>query len=122
MHYHKPLMDAFRDTLGLGDTGALNFYKYSPQKECFVGFDQAYASSDLSEAEFFNQLQNAKEELVAELGAAFLCADLGLKLEDRTDHAAYIGSWLKVLKNDSKAIFAAGAHAQRASDYLHGLQ
>lgn len=64
----------------------------------------------------------AKEELVAELGSAFLCADLGIKLEDRPDHAAYIGSWLKILKNDSKAIFAAAAHAQRAADYLNGLQ
>lgn len=60
----------------------------------------------------------AREELVAELGAAFLCADLGLKLEDRTDHAAYIGHWLSVLKNDKRAIFAAAAHAQRAADYL----
>ena len=47
----------------------------------------------------------AREELVAELGAAFLCADLGLHLEDRADHAAYIGSWLGVLKNDKRAIF-----------------
>lgn len=64
----------------------------------------------------------AREELVAELGAAFLCADLGLKLEDREDHAAYIGSWLKVLKDDTRAIFAAAAHAQRAVDYLHSFQ
>ena len=64
----------------------------------------------------------AREELVAELGAAFLCADLGLTLEDRDDHAAYIGSWLKVLKDDKRAIFSAAAHAQRAADYLHGLQ
>ncbi|MFD0986250.1 ArdC family protein [Methyloligella solikamskensis] len=64
----------------------------------------------------------AKEELVAELGAAFLCADLELKPEDRNDHAAYIGSWLQALRNDKKAIFAAAAHAQRAVDYLHNLQ
>jgi antirestriction protein ArdC len=64
----------------------------------------------------------AREELVAELGAAFLCADLGLHLEDREDHAAYIGSWLKALKDDKRAIFSAAAHAQRAADYLHGLQ
>jgi antirestriction protein ArdC len=63
----------------------------------------------------------AREELVAELGAAFLCADLGLKLEDREDHAAYIGHWLTVLKNDKRAIFAAAAHAQRATDYLSAL-
>jgi antirestriction protein ArdC len=64
----------------------------------------------------------AMEELVAELGAAFLCADLGLTLEIRDDHAAYIGSWLKVLKNDKRAVFTAAGHAQRAADYLHGLQ
>ncbi|MHA6266338.1 ArdC family protein [Aliiroseovarius sp. CAU 1755] len=64
----------------------------------------------------------AREELVAELGAAFLCADLGLTLEDRDDHAAYISSWLKVLKGDKRAIFSAAAHAQRAADYLHSLQ
>jgi antirestriction protein ArdC len=61
----------------------------------------------------------AREELVAELGAAFLCADLGLALEDRADHAAYIGHWLSVLKDDKRAVFTAAAHAQRAVDYLH---
>lgn len=64
----------------------------------------------------------AIEELVAELGAAFLCADLGLTPEPRPDHAAYIASWLKVLKDDRRAIFTAAGHAQRAADFIHGLQ
>lgn len=64
----------------------------------------------------------AMEELVAELGSAFLAADLGITPEIREDHAAYIGSWLKVLKNDKRAIFTAAAHAQRAADFLQGLQ
>lgn len=59
MHYHKPLMDLFRDTFGLGPRGQMNFYKYSPQRECFVGFDQAYVKSDLSEDAFFSMLRNA---------------------------------------------------------------
>jgi antirestriction protein ArdC len=42
--------------------------------------------------------------------------------EPRADHASYIASWLDVLKNDKRAIFTAAAHAQRAADYLHGLQ
>jgi len=62
----------------------------------------------------------AMEELVAELGAAFLSADLGITPEIREDHAAYIGSWLEVLKGDKRAIFHAAAHAQRAVDYLTG--
>lgn len=64
----------------------------------------------------------AAEELVAELGSAFLSADLGVTPEVRDDHAAYIGSWLTVLKNDTRAIFTAAALAQRAVDFLHGLQ
>ena len=64
----------------------------------------------------------AVEELVAELGAAFLCADLELTPEVREDHGAYLASWLKVLKDDKRAIFSAAAHAQRAVDFLHGLQ
>ncbi|MEW6020414.1 MAG: zincin-like metallopeptidase domain-containing protein [Pseudomonadota bacterium] len=64
----------------------------------------------------------AREELVAELGAAFLCADLGLELEPRPDHASYIASWLEVLKGDRRFIFTAAAHAQRAADFLHQRQ
>ena len=64
----------------------------------------------------------AMEELVAELGAAFLCADLAITPEVREDHADYIGHWLKVLKGDKKAVFTAAAHAQKAVDFLHGLQ
>ncbi|MBV5265907.1 ArdC family protein [Pinisolibacter aquiterrae] len=64
----------------------------------------------------------AREELVAELGAAFLAADLGLTPEPRLDHAAYIASWIKVLKDDKRFVFTAASHASRAVDYLHGLQ
>lgn len=64
----------------------------------------------------------AREELVAEHGAAFLCADLELKPEPRADHAAYIQGWRKVLKEDKRAIFSAAANAQCAADFLHGLQ
>jgi antirestriction protein ArdC len=64
----------------------------------------------------------AMEELVAELGAAFLAADLDLAAAPRADHAAYIATWLKVLKEDRRAIFSAAAHAQRAADFLDSLQ
>ena len=64
----------------------------------------------------------AREELVAELGSAFLCADLGITPEVRDDHAAYIGSWLEALKDDKRFIFSAVAHAQRALDWLHRCQ
>jgi antirestriction protein ArdC len=60
----------------------------------------------------------AAEELVAELGAAFVCAHLGLSTEPREDHAQYIQSWLKALRADKRAIFTAASKAQQAADYL----
>ena len=62
------------------------------------------------------------EELVAELGAAFLCADLAITPEPRSDHAAYIDHWLRVMKGDKKAIFTAASDAAKVSDYLANLQ
>ena len=60
----------------------------------------------------------AAEELIAELGAAFTCAHLGLSTEPREDHAQYLQSWLKVLKADKRAIFTAASKAQQAADWL----
>ena len=70
----------------------------------------------------FGDRAYAFEELVAELGAAFLCADLALTPETRPDHAAYLSHWLDVLKADKRAIFTAASAAQTACDFLRGLQ
>jgi antirestriction protein ArdC len=70
----------------------------------------------------FGDQAYAFEELVAELGSAFLCAELGLVNEPRQDHAAYLASWLTVLKNDKRAIFTAASKAQAAVDHLNSLQ
>ncbi len=59
---------------------------------------------------------------MAELGAAFLCADLALAPEPRPDHAAYVAAWLKVLRGDKRAIFTAAAKAQQAADWMHARQ
>jgi antirestriction protein ArdC len=66
----------------------------------------------------FGDSAYAAEELIAELGAAFVCAHLGLSTEPREDHAEYIQSWLKVLRADKRAIFTAASKAQQAADYL----
>jgi antirestriction protein ArdC len=63
----------------------------------------------------------AMEEMVAELGAAFLCADLGITNELRPDHAAYMRSWLFVLKQDRKALFTAASGASTAVEYIASL-
>lgn len=60
----------------------------------------------------------AREELVAEIGAAFLCARLDI--EGSLQHPQYIANWLEVLKNDKKAIFGAASHARQATEFLTG--
>ena len=69
----------------------------------------------------FGDNDYAVEELVAELGAAFLCADLGIANEPRPDHAAYVASWLEVLNHDRRAIFTAAARANEAVAHLQAL-
>lgn len=70
----------------------------------------------------FGDQQYAVEELVAELGAAFLCAELEITTPEKPNHAAYIEHWLKVLRNDKQYIFTAASEASKAVDYFKGLQ
>ena len=67
----------------------------------------------------FGDAAYAGEELVAELCAAFLCAEFSLDGDLR--HAGYIESWIGLLKEDKRAIFTACSKAQAAADYLRGL-
>ena len=60
----------------------------------------------------------AMEKLIAELGAAFLCAEIGILHTTREDHAQYLTSWVRVLKGDKKAIFTAAAAASRAAAFI----
>ena len=69
-----------------------------------------------------NLSDRAFEELIAELGAAFLCARLGITQTPRKSHAVYIKIWLEALNDDTKLIFKAAAQAGRAADYLHSLE
>lgn len=62
----------------------------------------------------------AKEELIAEIGAAFLCARLGIAGEYLDSQAAYVASWLEALKKDKRAIFRAASAAQKAADLVLG--
>ena len=66
----------------------------------------------------FGDKPYAFEELIAELAAAFQCAELGIANEPRLDHAQYIAGWLKALKDDRRAIFLAASAASAATDYI----
>ena len=108
-----PLFSAFRD--------AESYYATLAHELTHWTGHRSRLDRDLGGKRFGDQ-GYAMEELVAELGAAFLCADLGLEAEPREDHAAYPASWLKVLRGDKRAIFSAAAHAQRAADWLQRPQ
>jgi len=84
-----------------------------------VHWSGAPARLDRTKGKRFADAAYAFEELVAELGAAFLCQDY--KIEGDLRHADYIGSWLKCLKEDNKAIFNAAALAQKSADYINSL-
>ena len=71
--------------------------------------------------ERFGDRAYAFEELIAELGSAFLCSTFGVANEPRPDHAAYINSWLQILDKDHRAIFTAASQAQKAIEYLRAL-
>jgi antirestriction protein ArdC len=113
---HMPPFEAFRDAESYDATLAHETTHWtSHPSHLDRDFSGEYGSKRFSSQAY------AMEELVAELGSAFLCADLGLALEPRDDHAAYIANWLEVLRNDKHAIFTAASHAQRAPDFINGL-
>lgn len=68
----------------------------------------------------FGDQAYAREELVAEMGAAFLCASVGIA--GKLQHAEYIGNWIKVLRGDKRAVLIASSHAQKAADFILGTK
>jgi antirestriction protein ArdC len=70
----------------------------------------------------FGSARYAGEELVAELTSAFLCAHLGISATPRPDHAQYLNVWMQKLSEDARAFLTAASAAQKAADYLRGLQ
>lgn len=99
---------------------ALNFYSVKAHEFGHATGAKHRLNRDLSNR--FGTAGYAMEELVAELISAMVLAHLGMSAQPRPDHACYIANWLKVLKQDKKAIFAAAARAQEATSYLIGLQ
>lgn len=80
MHYHRPLMDLIRETYGLGSTGKFNFYKYSPQREVFIGFDQAFVMTELTDEQFFDQIKSSAMNNGYKLPSRFIAYFLQFKV------------------------------------------
>jgi len=110
---HMPYIDRFRD--------AESYYATLAHECIHWTRHPSRLDRDFGQKRFGDNAY-ATEELVAELGSAFICASLDLMPEARKDHASYIAYWLETFKADNRAIFSAAAHAQRAADFLHALQ
>jgi antirestriction protein ArdC len=117
-HIQMPDRDRFTGTETIGATES--YYATLLHELTHWTGHTARLDRDLSGR--FGREGYAMEELVAELGAAFLCSDLGVSNRPRPDHAAYIAHWLAVLKKDTGAIFTAASKANEARRFLTGLQ
>ena len=87
-----------------------------------TGHKDRLARPGIMERTSFGSNDYSKEELVAEMGAAFLCAQIGIDQHTIEDSAAYLQNWIKVLKGNSELAVCAASAAQRAADYIINIQ
>lgn len=115
---HMPLKTAFKDLPGQTATEAY----YSTNLHELIHWTAKPERVDRKLSKRFEIGWYAMEELVAEMGAAFMCADLQITDGQNVHHAQYLHHWLDVMKEDKKAIFTAASAASKACDFLHSLQ
>lgn len=83
-----------------------------------TGHETRLARKSVMETIVFGSNEDSKEELVAEMGAAFLCGHCGIEQQTLENSAAYIQGWLKALKDDRKLLVHAASQAQKSADYI----
>ncbi len=106
-HVQMPSIDAFESADAYAGTLAHELVHWTGhQSRCDRQFGKRFGDDAY-----------AFEELVAEIGSAFVCAQTGIPLEG-LQHTSYVASWLKVLKNDKRAIFTASSQAKKAAEFL----
>jgi len=136
------IIGSFTDCPTITHKGDRAFYRYGddtitmPNRDTFDGSPQYYATlfhecihATGHSTRLHRKLENAfgssdyaREELVAEMGAAMLCGVSGIECKIIDNSAAYIANWLKALHNDSKLIVKAASQGQRAAEYIQGIE
>src|SRR3974390_600627 len=115
--YYVPSRDFISMPAFAGFKGADHFYNVTFHELTHWSGHKSRLNRDLKNR--FGSREYAAEELIAQLGAAFLCAEFGFDGDVR--NAGYIASWIELLKADKRAFFTACSHASKAADYLRGL-
>lgn len=113
-----PHPEAFRDTLTCKATEGY----YSTLLHELTHWSGNPKRLNRTKGKKFGDNDYAVEELTAELGAAFLCAEFGIGIAGKGNHAAYIAHWLEVLKSNKQCLFTAASEASKAVDYMQDLQ
>ena len=83
-----------------------------------TGSEKRLAREGITEAAPFGLRCTHSEEMVAEMGAAYLCAEAGISNAVIANQAAYVAGWLRKLRDDRKLVIHAAAQAQKAADYI----
>jgi antirestriction protein ArdC len=120
-YYHMPgdyIAMPYPEQFVATDTSSATECFYSVKLHELIHWTGAESRLDRSLSARFGDHAYAMEELVAEFGAAFLCADLHIANEPRLDHACYVSSWLSVLNRDRTALFTAANKASASAAYL----
>lgn len=121
--YYAPLADKLNmPALGQFETPEEYYSTYFHELTHSTGHQSRLNRKGITKNNPFASVGYSKEELVAEMGASFLCSRTGIDYKELTENsAAYLQGWLKVLKADKKLIFKAAAEAQKAVDYILGI-
>lgn len=114
---YMPSLEAFHDTTSCTATEGY----YSTLLHELVHWSGASTRLDRTKGKRFGDNQYAVEELVAELGSAFLCAEHQITTAEKGDHASYIAHWLKVLKDNKYCLVTAASEASKAVKYMKSL-
>jgi antirestriction protein ArdC len=113
------------DTVGIPSRNAFN----SAEEYCSTLFHELTHSTghpkrvgrdEIEKLNTFGSESYSKEELIAEMGAAMLCGVAGIERKTLSNSAAYLKSWIDVLKSDSRMVVSAASQAQKAADYIQG--
>lgn len=119
---YSPATDELRmPSLSTFDTAEEYYSTFFHELTHSTGHKDRLARPDLLSFGHFGDRHYSKEELVAEMGAAMLAGIAGIAPVTLDNSAAYLASWLKVLRSDSKLVVQAAAQAQRAADLLQGV-
>ncbi|SEP17667.1 ArdC family protein [Aquisalimonas asiatica] len=115
--YYAPLSDHVQMPPGAAFLSQEGYYgTLLHELTHWTGHGSRLARDGIVHFQGFGSSSYAFEELVAELGGAFLCAETGIQGDLR--HEGYIASWLEVLRGDKRAIFRASTQARRSTEYL----